>query len=360
MSSRSEPTSLPNSRGGFLETLWPPLRPHTEVRSSLPPERFVQVKGQQIYVEQQGWGEPLVLLHGYACSSFSWRHVMPTLARHFRVVALDLNGFGYTQRLSEPEHYTIDGQLRLIAGTLEALEIESCHLLGHSFGGALSLALAARSPERVRTLTLVCSALPGLHKERRSAWARYRSLCRLVLRSVAISRRAVRRALTRCYCEPELVTDELVDAYRERLLVEGLDDAFFGLKAPVEKAPPEIDFMAIRQPTLVIWGDRDRVLPIEKTRPLLGRIPRALLLTLEGCGHAPMEESPERFLEHALPFLLEHRLGTAAWLLESLRHRLGWVPWASNGSSWNGFGPHPPSATTTTTVSPNPSPGPLT
>lgn len=325
----SERTWTPVSRvASLLEETWSPTRPFAEIRAKLSSNRFVTVGKQQVYVEQAGRGEPLVLIHGFGGSSYSWRFVIPHLARRFRVLALDLNGFGFTQRPREPEHYTVEGQERLVLNTLDALEVPSAHFIGHSFGGGLALLVAARHSSRARSLVLVGSVSPNHHQERRQPWARLRPLNYLLLRSFALSRSTVRCALEECYWDPALVTQEVVDSYRERLLVEGLEDAYYGLLAPVADAPPRIVPSQVRQPVLALWGEADKVIPLEEARPLLAALPRVELEIFGRCGHNPMEEQPERFLEQVLPFLQRHRQRAGARLGATLRR------WQYGSSGW--------------------------
>src|SRR5579863_312094 len=86
------------------------LRPFAEVRREQPAARFVAVDGRQVYVEQEGAGDAVVLLHGFGESSYTWRRLIPDLARSFRVVAIDLNGFGWTERPRDPLSYTREGR----------------------------------------------------------------------------------------------------------------------------------------------------------------------------------------------------------------------------------------------------------
>ena len=138
---------------------WGP-RPYAEVCACLPPKKLLRVGDQLVHVEQAGQGEPVVLLHGFGGSSWSWRHLMPALARRHRVIAPDLNGFGWTQRPREVAAYSYAGQAAMVLGVLRELGVERFHVIGHSYGGGLALWLAARHPERVRSLVLVSSVLP--------------------------------------------------------------------------------------------------------------------------------------------------------------------------------------------------------
>ncbi|HET9228778.1 MAG TPA: alpha/beta hydrolase, partial [Thermoanaerobaculia bacterium] len=135
-------------RLSLLATLLPLLgcasvRPFSEVRSTVPEDSFLKIGEQLVHIEQAGSGEPVILLHGFGASTYSWRHVIPALAATFRVVAIDLNGFGYTQRPRTFESYTREGQTDLVLRVMDKLGIESAHLMGHSYGGGLSLFLAS-------------------------------------------------------------------------------------------------------------------------------------------------------------------------------------------------------------------------
>src|SRR4030095_16933166 len=90
------------------------LRSFSEVRREVPEDRFVRIDGHLVHFEQAGSGEPVVLIHGFGASAYSWRQVMPVLAESYRVVAVDLNGFGYTQRPKSPASYTREGQEKLV------------------------------------------------------------------------------------------------------------------------------------------------------------------------------------------------------------------------------------------------------
>lgn len=278
------------------------IRPFAEVRREVPAARFVEVAGQQVHVEQAGEGEPVLLVHGFGASTYSWRKVIPGIAEHRRAIALDLSGFGYTERPRDPARYGRDGQVALIVGTLDALGIERVHLVGHSYGGALSLALAVRHPERVRSLLLVDSAAPTYPNDRRSGLARLRWLNNLFLRSVALREKGVRKALERSVYDDSLVTPEMVQTYLDRLRIEGVSSAYYGLTAPVRNPGEAVDLARITAPTLVIWGAEDRLIPLADGRQATARIPGARFEVFEQTGHMPMEERPEDVLRLAEEF----------------------------------------------------------
>ena len=282
-------------------------RSFAEVRREVPQSQLVRVGDQLVHVEQAGQGEAVVLLHGFGASTYLWRKVMPALAASHRVVAIDLNGFGYTERPQNPAAYTREGQTALVLGVMDVLGIDRAHVAGHSYGGGLSLFLASRHPERFRTLILVDSSAPTYPDDRRSRVASFRPFSNLFVRAVALRPGTVRRALQRSYYDPSLVTPELVAAYLDRLRVQGADDAFYGLTVPLPAPGPKVELAQIRVPTLAVWGAEDQLISLASGGRAVARIPGAEFVVIEKCGHLPMEERPEELLKAMLPFLERHR-----------------------------------------------------
>jgi len=279
------------------------VRPFEEIRKTLPATSFLKVGDQLVHIEQAGSGEPVILLHGFGASTWSWRNVMPALAASFRVIAIDLNGFGYTQRPRTFESYTREGQADLVLRVMDGLGIRSAHLMGHSYGGGLSLFIASRYPERVRSLVLVDSSAPTYANDRRSRAASLKPLLGLYLRSFVLRPGTVRRALLHSFYDDSLVTPELVHEYYERLRVEGVVDAYYGLTAPTRSQPEPVELEKIRVPALIVWGAEDQLISVEAGRRAAERMPDAEFVVLPGVGHVPMEEKPEELVRLVLPFL---------------------------------------------------------
>ena len=283
------------------------FRSFDQVRREIPRSQFVRVGEQLVHVEQAGQGDPLVLLHGFGASTYSWRKVMPALARGHRVVAIDLNGFGYTERPRAAAAYTREGQAAMVLGVLAALGIDRAHLAGHSYGGGLSLFLASRHPERLRSLILVDSSAPTYPEDRRSRLASLRPLASLFVRSVALRPSMVRRGLEHSFHDDSLVTPELVEAYLDRLLIQGSDDAFYGLTVPRTAPGPPVELEKLQLPTLVVWGAEDELISVASGRRSAALIPGSEFVVIGDCGHLPMEEKPAELLAAMLPFLEKHR-----------------------------------------------------
>lgn len=278
----------------------------------MPEENFVRVpvlggSGHHwVYVERAGPGDagpPVVLLHGFGASSYAWRAVLPRLAEHRRVLAPDLYGFGYTERPEDLANYTRTGQVLLVLGLLDALDHPTAHLVGHSYGGSLAVTLAARHPERVESLVLIDAAHPSYPQTRRRRLAAFRPWSFFFVRVLSLRRSFVENALERIYHDPGLVTRERVDAYRQRLRVEGAVRAYRGLTATLPDPGPEVDLEQVRVPTLVVWGAEDSLIPVEEAREITSRMPRARFVELSNVGHAPHEEAPAEVARRILEFL---------------------------------------------------------
>ncbi len=287
------------------------LRPYAEVAAALPPASLLTIDGTRVHVDARGAGFPLLLLHGFGASTLLWEPVLPELARSRRAVAIDLHGFGWTERPQEPAAYTLEGQERMVLGVADQLGFDRFDLAGHSYGGAIALFIASRHPERVRSLVLVDNAMPEYAALRRAKKYGNRGLARIFVRTVGLRTARVRYGLEESYADDRKVTDELVRNYLVRLRVEGVEDAFYGLTAPNGEPPVELDLATIRQPTLVVWGEDDELIRASDARASAARLPNGRFVALEGCGHLPTSECPDEFVAAVMPFLIETAGGGA-------------------------------------------------
>jgi len=268
------------------------LVPYEQLIAGVPPERLLSLDGIRVYVEDRGAGEAVLLVHGFGGSSYSWREVARELATDFRVVTVDLAGFGLTERPRRKRDYSRFAQGERLIGALDALGIERAHLVGHSYGGSISVALAVRRPERFLSLTLVNSAAPDYPRLRRSPGAALRPLTHLFVRVRSLRRANIEAGLRRSAADGSIVTDELVDQYWRRLAVEGSPRAFWGLTTPLTDPQGSVSTSDLRLPTLLIWGEEDVLIPAAGARRSSTQIPASRFVLLPAAGHAPMEDKP--------------------------------------------------------------------
>ncbi|MAA73355.1 MAG: 2-hydroxy-6-oxo-2,4-heptadienoate hydrolase [Salinisphaeraceae bacterium] len=241
----------------------------------------------------QGSGAPVVLIHGSGpgvTAWANWRLCIPELARKYRVLAPDILGFGYTER-PDGTNYDMPTWLEHIVGFLDAMDLSEVDLVGNSFGGALSLALTIRHPERVRRVVLMGAAgtqfelTPGLDQ----AWGYTPSLenMRALLDSFAFNR--------------DLVTDELAQLRYQASIRPGIQEAYSAMfPAPRQRwikalASDDDDIRGIEKPTLIIHGREDRILPVSSSLRLHELIAPSELHVFGQCGHWTQIEHNARF-----------------------------------------------------------------
>jgi pimeloyl-ACP methyl ester carboxylesterase len=281
------------------------LVPYQEAITGLPASSFLLIGGQRVHVETAGQGEALVLVHGFGGSTYSWRHVLPRLSQEYRVIAVDLSGFGFSERPRDLRRYSRDGQIRLLLGLLDQMGLEKAHFMGHSYGGGIVASLALLHPERARSVILVDSTAPNYAIARRNNLAEITPLIYVFLRGYALRPAKIRKSLERSWFDDSQVTDEVVNAYLARLQIEGAARAYKGLTAPFEtlEEEGELFLQDLTQPTLVVWGEEDRLILVEDGRLATSQIRQGRFVSIAECGHSPMEEKPEEFLATVLPFL---------------------------------------------------------
>lgn len=241
----------------------------------------------------QGSGDPVFLIHGSGpgvTAWANWRLVIPELARHFRVIAPDMAGFGYTERLPDYE-YSMQNWVNHAISLMDALGIEQTHLVGNSFGGALAVALTIAHPERVKKLVLMGSVgvdfeiTPGLD----AVWGYEPSL------------ETMRGLLDIFAYNRELVTDELAELRYQASIRPGFQESFSAMfPAPRQRwvdamRSDEAAIRNIQQPTLIIHGREDTVIPMATSLKLFELIPHAQLHVFGECGHWTQIEHTRRF-----------------------------------------------------------------
>jgi pimeloyl-ACP methyl ester carboxylesterase len=286
------------------------VTPYEDLVATLPADRLLDVDGRRVYVEDRGQGEPVVLVHGFGASSYCWRYVADDLAKDFRVVTLDLAGFGFTERPRRKADYTRYAQGELVLGVARELGLERFHLVGHSYGAAVSVALAVRAPQRILSLTLVDAAAPDYPLDRRSVAASFQPLTTLFVRLKSLRRGNVERSLEGTVADPATVTAEMVDEYRRRLTVEGAARGFWGLTAPVADPQGRVSLADLDVATLVVWGARDLLIPVAEARRATAVMAQYRFVVIADAGHAVMEDRPAEFASLLRRFL---RGGLAAF-----------------------------------------------
>jgi len=264
---------------------------------AIPRESFrVKANGVEMDVLAMGQGEPLVLIHGFTASKEAWFFNLEALAARFRVLAMDLPGYGLSSKVVEspPLAFYAQWVLRL----LDHQGIAAAHVVGNSMGGAVAMALALAHPERVKKLVLVDSLdlgepAPGV-------------LERLVNSN---TREAVQELMELVVHDPAMVLPQAVDRSFEYRQQPGVPALLKRVAALLTESAPDAEEIRRRlkkmaMPVLVVWGREDRLLPLSHAAAAAD-FPDARIHIFDECGHLPQ-------LEHAVPF----NTLVAAFLLE--------------------------------------------
>lgn len=250
--------------------------------------------GTEIFVREAGHGAPLLLIHGLGMSGALWRHQEPAFAPHFRLLAVDLRGFGQSSRPTAPGAYRIEALADDLLAVIERLAPAGCHVLGTSMGGFVAQAMAIARPALVHRLVL-CHTAPRMSIPSDILEQRLEALADMTLEAYGalVADQALGPHATRALREwlIDMVAHNDREAYTA-VLSEGLSG--FDLSA---------DLPGIVAPTLVIAGEYDRVLPPAGGRELAELIPGARFQEIPGAGHLGYAEQPEVFNDAVLSFL---------------------------------------------------------
>lgn len=259
--------------------------------------------GIAVNYHDHGSGFPVVMIHGSGpgVSAFvNWRLVMPELARQRRVLAPDMLGFGFTERPAGMV-YTLDNWVDQVIAFLDTMNLPQVDLVGNSFGGALSLALTVRHPERVRRLVLMGAAGVSfpITQELDDVWGYEPSF------------ENMRRIMDVFAYDRNLVNDDLARLRYEASIRPGFQESYASMfPAPRQRwvdalATADDAIAGITHETLIIHGREDKVIPLENSLRLSRLIARSQLHVFGRCGHWTQIEHAKRFSQLVSNFLAE-------------------------------------------------------
>ena len=296
---------------GFTAMNWAPDRPVSELaaRWAEPPSTFIDVAGMRVHVRDEGLRDdpvPIILLHGTSASLHTWDGWVRELEQDRRVIRVDMPGFGLTGPTPDGD-YTIAAYVRFATAVLDHFGIEHCVLAGNSFGGWVAWETALAQPGRVDALILVDSAGYAIRSQSVPIAFRIAQVPVLNrLMEVTLPRSMIESSVRNVYGHPDKVTPELVDRYYEITLRQGNRRS---LVQRFVQAPLGIDeerIKELRVPTLILWGGRDRLIPLEYAGLFNRDIAGSELVVFDDLGHVPQEEDAARTVGAAKAFLARH------------------------------------------------------
>ncbi len=275
-----------------------------------PPSEFIEIRGQLVHLRDQGpHGDPLpiVLLHGTSSSLHTWEGWVRVLDKQRRVVSLDLPGMGLTGPFDGEyarDDYHGDTYARFVLDLLDALKLQRVVLAGNSFGGEIAWRVATVAPERVARLVLVDAAGPPFTPEAiPPGFIAARLPVLGWLGQYLLPRALIAQSLASVYGDPSRVSPVLVDRYFELTLREGNRRALSLRLRQMSMGEDAARIAQVHQPTLILWGALDRLIPPSTGQDFARRIAGSRLVVFEGLGHMPHEEDPARSVEPVKAFL---------------------------------------------------------
>lgn len=275
-----------------------------EARYAAPPSRFIEAAGIRLHVRDTGPRDAaaVILLHGFGSSLQTWDDWAAALEPDHRVIRFDLPGFGLTG--ADPTgDYTDARAMAVLATLMDALGVDRADLIGNSMGGRIAWMFAAAHPERVHKLVLVSPdgfASPGVDYGRAEGVPPAMRLLPYVMPASML-----RANVAAAYADPARLTEAVFARYRDMMLAPGVRPAILARMRQHVLADPVPLLQRVQAPTLLLWGERDAMIPQTNAADYLAALPHATLTVLPGLGHVPQEEAPGVSVAHVRAFLAE-------------------------------------------------------
>ena len=299
--------------------LWTPDKDRSELEALYagPASEFVDVLGVRLHVRDSAFRAAagdhtpaaaperrptLLLLHGFGSSLHTWEPWAQALAATHRVIRIDLPGSGLTG--ADPSgDYSDERGVALITALLDQRGVARATLVGHSMGGRLAWRFAAAQPQRVDRLVLVAPdgfASPGFEYGKAPEVGPA-----VTLMQYALPKAVLRWSLLPAYADPAVATDALVTRYHDLMLAPQVRRALIARMQQLVLQDPVPMLRQITAPTLLLWGEQDKMIPVANAQDYLRALPQARLVALPGVGHVPHEEAVTAGLAALQAFLVE-------------------------------------------------------
>jgi pimeloyl-ACP methyl ester carboxylesterase len=278
------------------------LRETLDWESVAKPGRLIDVDGYRVHYVEAGAGPAIVLIHGFGGQTYSYRKLLPIFARDHRVIAVDLKGYGYSERDAYTD-LSQSGQVAMLRSLLAKLGIERAVFVGHSMGGGVVQRFAATHPEMVEAAVLAAS-VTGEERSRRRMPPAFLARPLAPLLAKMMSSRIIRAS----FYDPSDLTPEVHDEYMRPVRIKGSMDEFVAIMR-AGASDPAVDASKITMPVLLLNGADDRVVPLSAAQRIRERIPQARLVVIDRAAHMLLEEQPEECARAIVDFLRDAHAG---------------------------------------------------
>lgn len=269
------------------------------------PGRIIDVNGYGVHVVEAGEGPAIVLVHGFGGQTFSYRALIPLFARDHRVIAVDLKGYGYSER-SVSTGLSATDQVEMLHALLGKLGVERAVFVGHSMGGGVVQRFAGTYPEMVEAAVLAASVNP--EHQRRARNLAPGAMMRPVL--PYLGKIATERMLKASYFDDSVLTPDVADEYKRPGRIAGSMDGLFRMMQE-GRNDGAVAFDRITMPVLLLNGAQDKIVPLFIASGIRERIPHSRLVVIDQAGHMLLEERPGECERAIRDFLASSRTGEA-------------------------------------------------
>ena len=270
------------------------------------PSTFISVNGMDVHFRDEGDATdsiPIVLIHGTAASLHTFNDWTSQLKKDYRVIRMDLPAYGLTGPFPDRD-YSIENYVDFIFDFLDSLEITKCILGGNSLGGGIAWNFTYKYPDMVDKLILIDAS--GYASKAKSLPLAFRLAQAPLVKNIftfITPRLVVKASVENVYADKSKISETLVDRYFELALREGNRQAFIDKFEAQNDLSAHNNIKLIKHRTLLLWGEKDLLIPIEAAYKFYHDLPNDTLVILSNVGHVPMEESPNQSLEAVLSFL---------------------------------------------------------
>jgi pimeloyl-ACP methyl ester carboxylesterase len=289
--------------------LWTPdlERAELQKRYAGSSPQTIELDGLKVHYKETGPQDApaLLLLHGFGSSLQAWDDWSVKLEQKYRVIRLDLPGFGLTG--ASPDHdYSEEKDLAILTRFADKLGLDKFSVIGHSMGGKIAWSLAAAQPDRVQALVLM--APDGFPETKDIGTKPYEVPAIMGLIKYVLPKYMVRKSIEPAFAEADALNDALVNRYFDMLRAPGVRGAILERSNQTIYTDPVSRLKAIKAPTLLIWGEQDQMIPSTNAQSYANVLSNSTTVLVPKLGHLLQEEQPEKGLAAVMQFLDSHLL----------------------------------------------------
>ncbi|WP_042145219.1 alpha/beta fold hydrolase [Paucisalibacillus sp. EB02] len=263
---------------------------------------YIKVFNTTIYCEHrlQVNRPTIFLIHGFVASSYTFNRLKPLLANEFSVIAIDLPGFGKSEK-STSFTYSFDNYASLVLKCMDYFQIKDAYVAGHSMGGQIALYTAKKAPERIKKLILFCSSGYLPKAKNYLIYSSYLPFFHLIARR-KINSQSVVRNLRNVFYDHSFITEDQIEEYGRPLQDKNFPRSLVRLLRHREGDLNSEQLKEIKTPTLLLWGKDDKVVPLPIGKKLAKDLPNAKIISYEQAGHLVTEEKAQQLYKEILSF----------------------------------------------------------